>query len=121
MFISLVHKTVCHEEAVTPNIETFKMATPRVLVLGGHGKVSLFLQPLLLAKKWNVTSVVRNNEHESEILALGDDKPGKIEMLVDSLDEVKEVSHAAKVLEKVKPDIVVWSAGKSCLRSTRDT
>lgn len=87
------------------------MSTPRVLILGGHGKVSLFLQPLLLAKKWNVTSVVRNADHEAEILALGKDKPGKIEVLVDSLDEVQEVAHANRVLEKVKPDIVVWSAG----------
>ncbi|OCT45571.1 NAD dependent epimerase/dehydratase family protein [Cladophialophora carrionii] len=87
------------------------MSTPRVLVLGGHGKVSLFLQPLLLAKKWHVTSVVRNGEHEAEILALGKDKPGTIDVLVDSLDDVKEVSHAARVLDKVKPDIVVWSAG----------
>ncbi|OAG45128.1 hypothetical protein AYO21_00476 [Fonsecaea monophora] len=87
------------------------MSTPRVLILGGHGKVSLFLQPLLLAKKWSVTSVVRNPAHEVEILALGKDKPGKIEVLVDSLDDVKEVSDAQRVLEKVKPDIVVWSAG----------
>ncbi|KIW68035.1 hypothetical protein PV04_04007 [Phialophora macrospora] len=87
------------------------MSTTRVLVLGGHGKVSLFLQPLLLAKKWDVTSVVRNADHEAEILALGKDKPGRIEVLVDSLDEVKDASHAARVLEKVKPDIVVWSAG----------
>ncbi|KAK5256672.1 hypothetical protein LTR40_010103, partial [Exophiala xenobiotica] len=89
------------------------MATsaPRVLILGGHGKVSLFLQPLLLAKRWNVTSVVRNPEHEAEILALGKDKPGQIEVLVDSLDDVKEASQAQQVLDKVKPDYVVWSAG----------
>lgn len=89
------------------------MATsaPRVLILGGHGKVSLFLQPLLLSKRWNVTSVVRNPEHEAEILALGKNKPGKIEVLVDSLDDVKEVSQAQRVLDKVKPDYVVWSAG----------
>ncbi|KAJ9604540.1 hypothetical protein H2200_010653 [Cladophialophora chaetospira] len=87
------------------------MSVPRVLVLGGHGKVSLFLQPLLLAKKWNVTSVVRNRDHEAEILALGKDKPGKIEVLVDSLDDVKEVSQAKGMLEKIKPDIVVFTAG----------
>jgi dTDP-4-dehydrorhamnose reductase len=88
------------------------MSTPHVLVLGGHGKIALFLQPLLLAKKWNVTSVVRNRDHEAEIVALGKGKAGKIEVLVDSLDDVKEASHAAKVLDQVKPDIVVWSAGK---------
>ncbi|OAP57791.1 hypothetical protein AYL99_08529 [Fonsecaea erecta] len=87
------------------------MSTTRVLVLGGHGKVALFLQPLLLAKSWNVTSVVRNPAYESELLALGKGKPGKIDVLVDSLDDVKEVSDARRVLEKVKPDIVVWSAG----------
>ena len=47
------------------------MATARVLLLGGHGKVSMHLTPLLLAKSWNVTSVVRNAEHEKEILELG--------------------------------------------------
>ena len=91
------------------------MTTTRVLVLGGHGKIALFLQPLLLAKNWNVTSVVRNHDHEAEILALGQNQPGKIEVLVDSLDDVKEVSHARKVLENVRPDIVVWSAGEPLL------
>lgn len=95
------------------------MATsiPRVLVLGGHGKVALFLQPLLLAKQWHVTSVVRNPDHEAEILALGKDKPGKIEVLLDSLDDVQEPSQAQRVLDKVRPDIVVWSAGKGQTRT----
>ncbi|KAJ4663661.1 hypothetical protein HRR95_009228 [Exophiala dermatitidis] len=91
------------------------MATsaPRVLVLGGHGKVSLLLQPMLLAKSWHVTSLVRNPEHEAEILALGKDKPGKIDVLVDSLEDVQEPAQAQRVLDKVNPDIVVWSAGRS--------
>jgi len=87
-------------------------SAPRVLLLGGHGKVSLLLSPLLLAKHWNITSVVRNKDHEAEILALGKDKLGKIEVLVDSLDDVKETSQAQKVIDKVKPDYVVWSAGE---------
>ena len=76
-------------------------SVPRVLILGGHGKVSLFLQPLLLAKKWNVTSVVRNPDHESEILALGKGLPGTIDVLVDSLDDVKDEAAAQRVLNKV--------------------
>jgi dTDP-4-dehydrorhamnose reductase len=87
-------------------------ASKRVLILGGHGKVSMFLQPLLLAKNWNITSVVRNRDHEREILELGENKPGEINVLVDSLDEVKNEAHARRVLDQVKPDIVVWSAGK---------
>ncbi|EXJ91479.1 hypothetical protein A1O3_00027 [Capronia epimyces CBS 606.96] len=86
-------------------------SVPRVLVLGGHGKVSLLLQPILLAKKWHVTSVVRNPDHEAEILALGQGQPGKIDVVVDSLDEVQDPSQAQRVLDKVQPDIVVWSAG----------
>ncbi len=90
-------------------------STPRVLLLGGHGRVTMLLQPLLLARSWHVTSVIRNPDQEAEILALGKDKPGKIEVLVDSLDDVKEVSQAERVLNKVKPDIVVWSAGECSL------
>lgn len=88
-------------------------ATPRVLLIGGHGKISLLLQPMLLAKRWHVTSLVRNPEHEAEILALGRGQPGKIDVLVDSLDDVKDESQAQQVLNKVRPDIVVWSAGES--------
>ncbi|RVX72948.1 hypothetical protein B0A52_03301 [Exophiala mesophila] len=86
-------------------------ASTRVLVLGGHGKIALFLQPKLLAKNWHVTSVIRNPEHEKEILALGKNQPGKIDVLIDSLDDIQEESQAQKVLDKVKPNIVVWSAG----------
>lgn len=88
------------------------MAATKVLVLGGHGKIALHLTPLLLSRSWNVTSLVRNNDHESEILALGKDKPGKINVLVDSLDDVDSVARANSVLEKVDPSIVVFAAGE---------
>lgn len=87
------------------------MATTKVLLLGGHGKIALHLTPLLLAKKWNVTSVVRNPDHEAEILKLGNGQPGQVDVLVDSLDEVKSDSDAKRVLDQVNPDIVVFSAG----------
>ena len=87
------------------------MAATRVLLLGGHGKVSMKLTPLLLAKSWDVTSVVRNEDHKSEILSLGSG-PGKVDVLVDSLDDVTEEAHAKRVLDQVDPSIVVWTAGK---------
>lgn len=87
------------------------MATPRVLLLGGHGKISLHLTPLLLARSWNVTSVVRNADHKDEILKLGDGKKGKVDVLVSSLDDIKSETDAGKVLDQVKPEYVVWSAG----------
>ncbi|KAJ6108508.1 hypothetical protein N7523_009831 [Penicillium sp. IBT 18751x] len=83
----------------------------QVLLLGGHGKVALHMTPLLLNRAWNVTSVVRNPDHESEILALGKGRKGKIDVLVASLDDVKSVSDAKKILDSVTPDYVIWSAG----------
>ncbi|KEF54880.1 uncharacterized protein A1O9_09323 [Exophiala aquamarina CBS 119918] len=86
-------------------------ASKRVLVLGGHGKIAMLLQPKLLAKNWNVTSVVRNRDHEAEIKALGEKSPGEIDVLVESLEDVKDAQTAQIVLDKVKPDVVIWSAG----------
>jgi dTDP-4-dehydrorhamnose reductase len=86
------------------------MATTKVLLLGGHGKISMNLTPMLLAKSWHVTSVIRNEDHKAEILSLSQG-PGKVEVLVESLDDVTEEAHAKRVLDSVKPSIVVWSAG----------
>ncbi|KAJ5666972.1 hypothetical protein N7462_011381 [Penicillium macrosclerotiorum] len=83
----------------------------QVLLLGGHGKVALYLTPLLLNRAWNVTSVVRNPDHESEILALGKGRKGKLSVLVSSLEGIKSANDAQKILDTVIPDYVVWSAG----------
>lgn len=83
----------------------------QVLLLGGHGKVALYMTPLLLNRAWNVTSVVRNPAHESEILELGKGRKGKVNVLVSSLDEVKSAADARKILDSVTPDYVIWSAG----------
>lgn len=87
------------------------MSSTRVLLLGGHGKISLHLTPLLLARQWHVTSVIRNPDHEKDILAAGKNQPGKLSVLVESLDHVKSDADAQRVIDKVNPDIVVWSAG----------
>lgn len=86
---------------------------PRVLLLGGHGKVALHLTPLLLARSWNVTSVIRNPEHEKEILQLGNGYhgKGKVDVLVFSLEDVKSDADAQAILDAVQPDYVVWAAG----------
>jgi hypothetical protein len=93
------------------------MSPPRVLLLGGHGKVSLHLTPLLLAKSWNVTSVIRDPKQQDDILALGKGQKGQVDVLVESLEDVKSDADAQKVLDKVKPDYIVWSAGESGLVS----
>jgi dTDP-4-dehydrorhamnose reductase len=83
----------------------------QVLLLGGHGKVALHLTPLLLNRAWNVTSVVRNPDHEKDILALGNGRKGNLNVLISSLAEIKSAADAQKILNKVMPDYVVWSAG----------
>jgi hypothetical protein len=87
------------------------MSPPRVLLLGGHGKVALLMTPHLLSRSWHVTSVVRNPDHEDEIKKLGQDQPGKLDVLVESIENVKSDEQAQKILDKVKPNYVVWSAG----------
>ena len=84
----------------------------QVLLLGGHGKVALYMTPLLLNRAWNVTSVVRNPDHESEILALGKGRKGKLNVLISSLEDVKSATDARKIIDSVTPDYVVWSAGR---------
>jgi hypothetical protein len=92
--------------------QTTKMSPPRVLLIGGHGKISMLLTPLLLERSWNVTSVIRNPNQTAEIEALGKGLEGKVDVVIESLDDVKSDQEAQRVLDQVKPDYVVWSAGK---------
>ena len=86
--------------------------SPRILLLGGHGKVSLAMTPLMLARSWHVTSVIRNPEHKAEIESTAGGHPGKLDVLVASLeDAAKGESHAQSIIDQTKPDWVVWSAG----------
>lgn len=96
---------------------THTMPNPRILLLGGHGKVSLLLTPKLVQRSWDVISVIRNPSQKAAILEAGKNGPGKIEVLVESLEDVKSEGDATKVLEKARPDWVVWSAGLSPLPS----
>ncbi|ORY02059.1 hypothetical protein BCR34DRAFT_493394 [Clohesyomyces aquaticus] len=82
-----------------------------ILLIGGHGKVSQLLTPLLLAKSWNVTSMIRSPDQKVTIERLGQGQPGKLNVLVNSVEDVKNEADAKKILDQVKPDWVVWSAG----------
>ncbi|KAK6535540.1 hypothetical protein TWF694_001994 [Orbilia ellipsospora] len=87
------------------------MSMPHVLILGGHGKVAMRLTPLLLQKAWRVTSVVRNKDHESEITATAKSHAENLNVLVESIEDIKSTNEASKILNQVKPDYIVWSAG----------
>lgn len=85
--------------------------SPRVLLLGGHGKVSLLMTPHLLSRSWQVTSVIRNPDQKTDIIAAGKNQPGQLDVLVASLEDVKSAADAKKILDQTRPDYVVWSAG----------
>lgn len=87
------------------------MSSPRILLLGGHGKVSLLLTPKLIARSWHVISIIRSKEQIDDVLAAGQKGPGKIETLVANLEEIKTESDAQKVLDMTQPEWVIWSAG----------
>ncbi|TDZ30009.1 UPF0659 protein [Colletotrichum spinosum] len=82
-----------------------------VLILGGHGKISQHITPLLLNKSWTVASVIRAQEQVPAIEKLGAGQPGKLNVLVRSIEDVTQQSHAQAILDEVKPDTIFWSAG----------
>ncbi|KAG8528851.1 uncharacterized protein KY384_006540 [Bacidia gigantensis] len=83
---------------------------PRVLLLGGHGKVSQLLTPLILSRNWHLTSVIRDRAQEPTITALA---PSSHVQNLDVLVFSVEDSHAEakSIIASTKPDYVVWSAG----------
>lgn len=86
--------------------------TRHILILGGHGKVSQLITPILLRKSWTVTSVIRTAEQVPTIEKLGAGiATGRLNVLVRSLEEIKEQAQAQAVLDETKPDTVFWSAG----------
>ncbi|KAF7442334.1 nad dependent epimerase dehydratase family protein [Pyrenophora tritici-repentis] len=86
-----------------------------ILLIGGHGKIAQLLTPLLLAKSWNVTSMIRTASQQPAIEKLGQGLPGKLSVLVHSVADVKTENDAKSILQEVNPDWVVWSAVKKFL------
>lgn len=74
----------------------------RVVVIGGHGKVALLAAPLLSKAGHEVTSVIRNPEHEADVRDAGA-QPVVADVESQSTDELAQLLRGA--------DVVVWSAG----------
>ncbi|KAI0905641.1 NAD dependent epimerase/dehydratase [Ustulina deusta] len=87
------------------------MAAHHILLLGGSGKVAQLLTPMLLQRSWTVTSIIRNPDQIANLQKLGENQSGKLNVLVRSLEEVKSDEQAQSIINEVKPDYVVWSAG----------
>ncbi len=74
----------------------------RILLIGGHGKVALLLEPLLAARGDHVTAVIRNAAHEADVAATG---ATPVVADIETLD----TAQLANLLSG--NDAVVWSAG----------
>lgn len=90
------------------------MASHHVLLLGGHGKVAQYLTPLLLQRSWAVTSIIRDPAQVPVVKQLAEKAKGNkgdLNVLVRSIEDVKSESQAKSIIDEVKPDYIVWSAG----------
>jgi uncharacterized protein YbjT (DUF2867 family) len=74
----------------------------RILVFGGHGKVALHLERLLVARGDAVSAVFRNSDHEADVAATGA-APVVLDVETMNLDAMTNLVAAN--------DAVVWSAG----------
>ncbi|GAA3643578.1 SDR family oxidoreductase [Microbacterium awajiense] len=74
----------------------------RILLIGGHGKVALLLEPLLADRGDTVTAVVRNPDHEADVAATGA-TPLVADVETFDLDQLTNLVSGN--------DAVVWSAG----------
>ncbi|MFK4835885.1 SDR family oxidoreductase [Microbacterium sp. ZW T2_14] len=74
----------------------------RILIFGGHGKVALLLEPLLVAQGHTVTAVIRESAQEAEVAATGA-QPVVADVEILDLDQLTNLIAGN--------DVVVWSAG----------
>ena len=74
----------------------------RILLIGGHGKVALLLEPLLVEAGHHVTAVIRNPDHVADVAATG------AEPLIADVETFDTDQPVGLITGN---DIVVWSAG----------
>jgi len=74
----------------------------KILLIGGHGKVALLTEPLLVDAGHTVDAVIRNPEHRDDVTASG-------AMPVVADVEALDVDELAALVRG--HDVVIWSAG----------
>jgi uncharacterized protein YbjT (DUF2867 family) len=74
----------------------------RILIFGGHGKVALLLEPMLVERGHTVTAVIRNADHEGDVAATG-----AAPLVADIEDfDLEQLTNLVS-----GNDVIVWSAG----------
>lgn len=77
---------------------------PSVLIFGGSGKIAKFVTERLIQKGYQVSSVIRREEHIPSLRALG------ATPILQSI-ESSSVSEVASTIRTSAPDIVIFAAG----------
>ncbi|OJJ68243.1 hypothetical protein ASPBRDRAFT_199375 [Aspergillus brasiliensis CBS 101740] len=84
----------------------------RVLIFGGNGRVAKAMTSLMLARSWKVTSVIRSPSQKKSIQSLGDNQKGTIDVIMHDLKDLKDSDDVRqRILDKCRPDCVVFAAG----------
>ncbi|KAF7893624.1 uncharacterized protein EAF02_001162 [Botrytis sinoallii] len=84
------------------------MASPRVLIFGGDGGIGRLIAESMLMKPWHVTSVIRDQRQEAEVL-----QGAKADVLVVDLARMKD-ENTNRILKELKANYIVFAAGKEC-------
>ncbi len=74
----------------------------RIALIGGHGKIALLAEPLLVRAGHQVDAIIRNPDHADDVRATG---PAPVDADIESMDT------AALTELFADHDVVVWSAG----------
>ncbi|KNY04491.1 SDR family oxidoreductase [Microbacterium sp. GCS4] len=74
----------------------------RIIVFGGHGRIALLLAPLLVARGDEVTAVIRNPDHVTDVEQTG------ARALVADIEQL-DTAGLAEIISG--HDAVVWTAG----------
>ena len=74
----------------------------RILIIGGHGRVALLSEPLLVSHGDTVTAVIRNRDHEADVAATGA-TPLVADIETFDVDQLTNLVSGN--------DVVVWAAG----------
>lgn len=74
----------------------------RVIIFGGHGRIALLTEPLLVAQGDEVTAVIRNPDQAAEVAASG------ATAVVADVEQLDEQQLAELITGH---DAVIWSAG----------
>lgn len=85
---------------------------PHVLLLGGHGKISLLMTPLLLQRSWTLTSLIRSTAQKADVESAAGIYVSNLRVKVADLEAIQSQEDAQSILNDTKPNYVIFSAGE---------